>query len=179
VDNKKKFIGNEMLAGSNALSPRTKQTNKRIVTDYNYMKARRQSLIDVVASPPHNPVAKRILPARASQSDKLNQISYNILIIAVLAGIGSVTNLINWEFLFYGIAVVLVRLPSAQMFMAAIVSLIIVPITSLLQKGSLSNNFSVMAFYFISIGLIEAALELRRESRFISYKINKPRAKSS
>jgi hypothetical protein len=164
ADNRK-LIGNEFKAGTRALAPQLKRANKLMIDDYRYVKKRRQHYIDLVAAPPPMPIAKKVLPAEVTENNKLNQISYNILIIAILAGIGSVTNFINWEFLIYGIVVILVRLPSTQMFMAAIMSLMIIPLTSFLHKAGLANDFSVIAFYFLLIGLVEAALELRRESK--------------
>jgi hypothetical protein len=160
-----KLIGNEVSSGTNALSPKLKITSQRIATDYRMLKQRRQQLVDTAATPPPIPLANIVLPPKIVENNHFNQIAYSVLLIALLAIIASTTNFINWEFLAYGLLAILARLPSTQMFIAAIFSIIIVPIALTLQRGTIANNFSVMAFYFLLIGLLRSALELRRASK--------------
>jgi hypothetical protein len=102
----------------------------------------------------------RLKPDRGDQLN-FNQFAYGVLLIAVLAVIGIGTGFINWAFLLYGVTAVGLKQPSNQIFMCALICLVIIPISTLLQKGTVANTFSVMTFYFLLIGLIRASLELR------------------
>jgi hypothetical protein len=167
MDKKRRMIGNEAEGGSRRLAPRQQARiiNQRFIDDYRVVNKRRQQLIDIAAKPPAMPVATKILPPIVTESNNFNQIAYSVLLISILAAVAVGTNFINWEFLIYGVLAVLARLPSTQMFVAALISLVLIPVTTVFQRNSLANTFSVMAFYFLLIGLIRASLELRRDSK--------------
>jgi prolipoprotein diacylglyceryltransferase len=168
VDKQRRMIGNEAEAGTRRLAPPRKQQgniNQRFIEEYKLANKRRQQLIDIAAAPPPMSVATKVLPPRVTESNNFNQIAYSVLLIAILAIVAVGTNFINWEFLVYGVLAVLARLPSTQMFVAALISLVLIPVTTIFQRNSLANTFSVMAFYFLLIGLVRASLELRRDSK--------------
>jgi hypothetical protein len=168
MDKKRRMIGNEAEGGTRRLAPprqRPRTINQRFIDDYRVVNNRRQQLIDIAAKPPSMPVATKVLPPRVTENNNFNQIAYSVLLISILAAVAVGTNFINWEFLIYGVLAVLARLPSTQMFVAALISLVLIPVTTVFQRNSLANTFSVMAFYFLLIGLIRASLELRRDSK--------------
>jgi hypothetical protein len=163
VANERKMIGNEAQGGTRALAPTVHRANQRLISDFQVMRERRQQLIDIAAAPPRFPVPANIVPAIASNNPGFNQIAYSVLLISILGAISIGTNYINWSFLIYGILAVLARLPSSQMFVAGLISLILIPITISLQKATLSDTFSVMTFYFLLIGLMRLGLEIRHK----------------
>jgi hypothetical protein len=156
ADKYRKMIGNEIQAGTRRLEPAFKHGSQAALRDYQLLRQRRQQLIDLAAKPPP-------LPGTADRPT-FNQLAYSVLLIAIIAAAAIATTYINWIFLAYGGLAVLTRLPSSQMFVAALVSLIIIPISTSLQRNSLASIFSIMTFYFLLIGLIRAGLELRRKT---------------
>jgi hypothetical protein len=165
VANERKMIGNEAQGGTRALAPTVHRANQRLISDFQVMRERRQQLIDIAAAPPRFPVPAKMVPAIVSNNPSFNQIAYSVLLISVLGVISIGTNYINWSFLVYGVLAVLIRLPSSQMFVASIISLILIPITTALQRNTLANTFSLMTFYFLFIGLVRTGLELYRAGK--------------
>ena len=163
---KKKMIGNEIRAGSQQLRPTVHRANQTMVANFETIKDRRNQLIEIAADPPRLPMASK-LTSGASDSPTFNQIAYSVLLIAILAAIAVGTSFINWAFLIYGILAVAARFPSTQMFVAALICLVMIPLTTSLQRVSLANTFSVMTFYFLVIGLVRACLELRRDKMLV------------
>src|SRR5579884_677093 len=147
ADRFRRHIGNEAEAGTHSLEPAYERGRQAALRDYQTLRARRQQLIDVVAAPPPLPGAKKVAPLY-SGSPSFNQFAYSVLLIAVLAAVAIATSWINWEFLIYGALAVLARLPSSQMFIAALINLLIIPVATIFKRDSLANTFSVMAFYF-------------------------------
>lgn len=161
---RRQLIGNEIRAGGQQLRPTVRRANRAVVANYEAMHARRQQLIRLAAEPPRLPLPAGLAPA-VPDTPTFNQFAYSLLLIALLAAISVGTNLINWAFLVYGLLAVAARLPSSQMFVAALLCLVIIPLTTALHREPLANTFAVMTFYFLVIGLIRAALELRRDNR--------------
>jgi hypothetical protein len=159
ADKYRRMIGNEIESGTHRLEPAYRRGHQAAIRDYHALRERRNYAITRAADVPRLP-----LPAPVD-TPLFNKLAYIVLLIAFLAAVAIGTSLINWAFLVYGILAVILRQPSDQIFMAALVTLVIIPITSALQRGTLANDFSVMAFYFLVIGLIRASLELRHQSK--------------
>lgn len=160
--NKRRLIGNEVLAGGKQRLGAVHRRNFTI--NYEAMQARRERLIRLAANPPQLPVPAKLAPA-VPDTPTFNLIAYSLLLISILAVVSVATAWINWAFLVYGLLAVAARLPSSQMFVAALISLVIIPLTTILQRESLANIFAVMTFYFLVIGLVRAMLELRRDTK--------------
>jgi hypothetical protein len=159
------MVGNEIRGGGNSSwRPVVARANKNALVQYSELQKRREQLIQLAADPPQLPVPAVFAPTVAD-NPSFNQVAYSVLLIFVLGFVSISTNYINWAFLIYGPLAVAARLPSTQMFIAALISLVLVPITSALQRNTLASTFSVMTFYFLVIGLMRASLELRRDNR--------------
>jgi hypothetical protein len=59
----------------------------------------------------------------------------------------------------YGLAALVLRLPSEDTFKFALVALVGVPICTLLQQSSLTDNFAQYAFLLLCIGTVAAIIE--------------------
>lgn len=102
---------------------------------------------------------------RTAQVNNLsNTLAYGLLIVTILTAIAATTSLINWAFLVYGIIVIAIKLPSQRIFTAALISLVLIPLTTLLNRNGLANDFAVVAFYFMLVGSLRAILEVRRDA---------------
>jgi energy-converting hydrogenase Eha subunit C len=62
----------------------------------------------------------------------------------------------------YAIAVLLFRIPSAEVFKLALGALGAVVITQLLDSSELGNTFAVYAYLLLCAGTIRAIIEVRR-----------------
>jgi hypothetical protein len=154
---RRRLVGNEIRAGGKRRPPQ-----RAAFPNAQELQARRARLIAIAAKPPPLPLPE---PLNKTVPDTafFNQLAYSVLLIAILAVVSIATNFINWAFLAYGIAAVILRLPSRIIVISALVCLVIIPVTTALSRNSLADTFSVMTFYFLLIGLIRAGLELRRE----------------
>jgi hypothetical protein len=166
---RRNMVGNEFQSGGRS---NLQRTNQAVHVHYDQLQERRKQLITLAADPPPLPVPAPLAPVM-EHNPSFNLLAYSVLLIAVLGIVSVATNYINWAFLAYGLLAVAARLPSTQMFVAALISLVLIPISSALQRNSLASSFSVMTFYFLVIGLIRASLELRRDTRRKAAKLKK------
>lgn len=155
---RRRLVGNEIRGGGKP-SPRRQHA---VFLDARELQLRRQRLISLAAKPPALPLPEPI-SRNVPDTALFNQLAYSVLLIAVLAVVSVATSFINWAFLVYGVAAVILRLPSRIIFSSALICLIIVPVTTTLSRATLADTFSVMTFYFLLIGLVRAGLELRRD----------------
>lgn len=121
--------------------------------------------------PPKTAYAERVWPQRITAIPKyieneipfFNVVVYDFFFVALIGIASSLTGFINWMFLVYGIGALLLRASSQRMFSSALMSLVIIPIATELQREEVADTFAVMTFFFLLIGLIVATIELKKQ----------------
>ena len=107
----------------------------------------------------------KIHPKAAKFIPYFNYLAFDLFVVVSLGVVASATDLINWAFLAYGLLVLILRTDSQRLFSAALISLVIIPGATIANRTDTVDDFAVMTFYFLLIGLIRAVIELRKEPR--------------
>lgn len=99
---------------------------------------------------------------RTKKQQRLVWLGYGILLVALMT-LGVLFQDVTYGRIFlviYGIIAVITRVPSSDTLKMALISLICVPILSVLDDKQLAQNFAEYAFLLLSIGVICTAIEL-------------------
>jgi hypothetical protein len=88
-----------------------------------------------------------------------------IVILATIIGLASSSLAVGQWFVVLYAGVAIWRLPSQVSFGLGLLTLVLVPIFTLLGRTILAENYAVYAYYFLVIGVVQAVWELRRDRR--------------
>ena len=147
----KRKIGNEVISGrSNFLDLRTMKMVKPAT-----------ETIRRATTPPIkvelNPVRVTIVP----KTSFLDGFAYELLFIMIAAMVSSFTGYRDWVFLAYLVMALVLRVSSQRIFRSALFCLVLVPLLLQFHKDGLADMFAIFTFYFLSIGVVRAIIELR------------------
>lgn len=149
----KNKIGNEVISGRSSFLDL-----RRI----NMMKPASETIRRATTLPiklEFNPVQVTKVP----KTSFLDGTAYELLFIMIAAIISSFTGYRDWVFLAYLLMALALRVSSQRILRSALFCLVLIPILLQLHKDGLADMFAIFVFYFLSIGLLRAMIELRKD----------------
>jgi uncharacterized membrane protein len=165
MNTQKPHIGNEMNMRPSSTTYVPSRASRRAVIFHSELLRIRSERFDIWRD--QMPVVKAGIE-KGQVDNWTNTIAYGLLIVTILGAISAVTSFVNWAVFIYAVIVLIIKLPSQRIFTAALISLVLIPCTSALHRNTLANDFAVITFYFLLIGLIRAIIESRMMNKSTS-----------
>ncbi len=108
-----------------------------------------------------NPV--HITKTEVAKKSFLDGFAYDLLFIALAFFVSLATPFRDWLFLGYLLMALVFRVSSQRIFRSALFCLVAIPLLTQLKRLDAADSFAVFTFYFLSIGVLRAIIELRHD----------------
>ncbi len=113
------------------------------------------------------PVRIQFKPVKVTPTTKhsfIDSFAYDLLFISISAFLYGNIPYSDGLFLAYLLAALIFKISSERVFKSALFCLVLIPLSTFMHRQELANSFAIFTFYFLSIGVIKAIMELPKTS---------------